>query len=231
MRHALLAALLAAGVLAGSGCASDPAPPPEPYRLNPVGTAGQALPPEEPLVVVREGVRLRVQSLGARDREVWLRRKVGTDEDPLAALEGGARFLTLRVGLEATGEEPVHLETQSIRLILSGQGAGVAALDAPRAYEILRPSIEGRAPERGELRRFMKGLLDGAVTVPAGSSREGLLVFPEPPATREEPPAFVLELPFLQVGSTTHRLRLPFVPLFLHAPAEETASGAARETR
>ncbi|RMG48952.1 MAG: hypothetical protein D6718_00770 [Acidobacteria bacterium] len=182
----LLAALAA-------GCAA--APPPGPYVWRPVGTAAGTV------SVSRPGVDLEIEPLTAPERALWLRRTQGLDEDPLATR--GGRYLTLRVRLRATGDQPVHLETQSA--MLWAEGAPPAKpLDYTRAFELLE-GPDAEPPDSDDVARLMRGLLDGPVEVAPGEVREGLLVFPEPRAAGE---TLVLEFPFLQVGPASHRVRV-----------------------
>lgn len=202
----LLALLLA-------GCATTPEPPPGPYVLQPLGPEGTRLPLATEMRISHEGVLAQIRSFSPRDRELWLRRKTGVDLDPLAAAPRGSRFVTLRLRLAATGSVPVHLETQTIRIRYDEDEPGIPPLDYTRVYELLRPDIESGGPDEAEVRRFMRGVLDGSVSVAPGEKVEGLLVFPEPPPPDEG--VLLLEVPFLQAGSKTHPSRLRYTTLFL----------------
>lgn len=205
-------ALALAIALAAFGCASTPEAPAPPFVLQPVDDAGTALPIETPLLVEHPGVKLTLQSLTARGRELWLRQNTGLDLDPLGQAPTGSRFLSVRVRIESTGDMPIHIESQAIRLWLSSGEASSPTLDYTRAYELLRPDIEGPGPAQDDIERFMRGLLDGAIDLLPGQTREGLLVFPEPEWPKQKNAGFVLEIPFLQVGSKSYRVKMPFVP-------------------
>lgn len=195
-------------LVALAGCASTPDEVPAPYLLAPLSGTGEMLPHETPVRVERPGILVELQSLSERERELWLRENTGLDQDPLQQLRR-RRFLTLRARFEATGDKPLHVEIQSIRLWQVDSDASSPTLDYPRAYDLLRPDLES-SPDAAEVERFMRGLLDGALDLPPGGSKEGLLVFPELPRSPGESVAFTLEMPFLQAGSTTHRVRIPF---------------------
>lgn len=205
-----------AAIVIGAGCSARPVEPAPPYMLQPVDGAGAPLEAETPVVVEHPGVRVVVQSLSMRGRELWLRQNTGLDLDPLSKAPEGSRFLTVRLRLDANGDQPVHVESGSIRLWHSGGQANSPALDYPRAYELLRPDIESAGPDAADVERFMRGLFDGAVDLPPGAAKEGILVYPEPPLPKEG--GFVLEIPFLQVGSKTYRVKVPFTALALQAP-------------
>ncbi len=200
----LLPALLA-------GCATGP-PPWRPFRLASPGDAKVTR-------KVLPGVEIELEPLDAAGRRAWLRDRLGTTEDPLARLPGGERLVTIRAAFRATGELPVHVETGAIHLWPDRGKWPVAPLDYTRAWDLLRPDRE-TGPARATVDAFMKGLLDGPVDLRGpGESREGLLVFPEPP---REARTLVLEIPFLQVGARTHRVRVPFRKVF---PAGEGRGG------
>ncbi len=205
------ALLLALASLVFAGCASGP-PPWRPFRL--------AAPRDVP--VVREtlpGVEIELEPLDATARRAWLRDRLGIADDPLARLPHGERLLTVRALFRSTGEMPVHVETGAIHLWPDRGNWPVAPLDYTRAWELLRPDRE-TGPARETVDRFMRGLLDGPVDLrAAGESREGLLVFPEPP---REARVLVLEIPFVQVGARTHRVRVPFRKVF---PGGKTRGG------
>ncbi len=212
------AAIVSAALLAGAGCATTP--PSGPFELWAVGPEGRPVAIAEPVTVVRPGVRIDLRPLSDAERAEWLRRYADLDADPLAGL-AGASLLTIRARFSATGELPVHVESQSLRLIPDGKGAGTAPLDYTRAFELLRPD-QRELPDKEKIDRFMRGLLDGPVDVAPGRAREGLLVFPEPdPEAR----LLVLVLPFVQVGSETHRTSLPFRRVYL---SEIAAGGPER---
>ena len=200
----LTALALALGLAA---CASGP-PPWRPFRLAAPGGAAsvrQALP----------GVEIELTPLDAAGRRTWLREHLGVTRDPLAAIPHGERLVTIAARFRSTGALPVHVETGAIRLVPDRGHWPVAPLDYTRAWEALRPDRE-TGPRREAVDRFMRGLLDGPVDLRRpGETREGLLVFPEPD---RESRALALEIPFVQVGSTTHRVRVPFLKVF---PAED----------
>ncbi|UCF69073.1 MAG: hypothetical protein JSV80_07255, partial [Acidobacteriota bacterium] len=143
-------------------------------------------------------------------RAMWLREHHEIDDDPLAAAPRGS-LQAFRVRITANGRLSVHVQTQGVRLWPERGEQGVPPLDYTRAYELLRVGHQGGA-QPADVDRLMRGVLDGAIQVPAGRAREGLLVFPEPPV---ESRAMQLELPFVQVGAETHRLRVPFAKLYL----------------
>ena len=203
--------VLALALLGLAGCASGP-PPWRPFHLAAPGD----------LAVVRQslpGVEIELEPLDAPARRAWLRDRLGVSEDPLARLPHGERLVTFRALFRATGELPVHVETGAIHLWPDRGDWPVAPLDYTRAWELLRPDRE-TGPARETVDRFMRGLLDGPVDLRVpGETREGLLVFPEPP---REARALVLEIPFVQVGARTHRVRIPFRKVF---PGGKTAGG------
>jgi hypothetical protein len=194
-----------------AGCAST-APPEGPYVLRPLGEGGEQLPPGEPRLVEVDGARVSVTPLTGEELERWRGRV-----EPAGSIRELPELIVLRLTVTATRDLPVHLETQSI-VLHEQQGPAALPLDYTRAYELVRTDIE-TSPDPADVERLMEGALDGAVDVPPGATRSGLLVFPAQPRVAERG-AFLLDLPFLQVGSTTHRLRIPFVAEPL---AEETA--------
>ncbi len=209
--------LAAAALLLAPSCAS--APPGGPFELWPVGPDGAAMRTNEEIRWEKPGVRIAVEPLTKSQREQWLRRHAGTDGDPIER-PGGSPLITFRMRLTATADQPVHLETQSLRLIPDegGGGGGEAPFDYTRAFELLRPDrTEG--PAREEIDLFMRGLLDGPVDVAPGTAREGLVVFPDP---SEMSRLVVLIVPFVQVGGETHQFRLAFEKIF----AAERAAAA-----
>ncbi len=201
-------------VLLGVALASCATRPPDtrPYLLVPVTAEGTPLAAGTAVRVEHPGVEIEVEALTPRAREIWLREEAGLDQDPLASLARTGRFLTIRLRLTATGDQPVHLESQSIRLWQTDRTVNTPALDYTRAYELLRSDIESSGPGAGELERFMRGLLDGSIDVPPGGRREGLLVFPRPPVPEDG--MMMLEIPFLQAGSRTFQVRIPFTITF-----------------
>ncbi|MDQ7006465.1 MAG: hypothetical protein Q9Q40_04475 [Acidobacteriota bacterium] len=211
MRRLLLPVLVCAllGNCAGSR------PPAGPWVMAPLDAQGRPLAPSSVVRFDRPGLHVEVQALSASERAAWIRRRFPDTGDPLAGRRDRRRWLTLRLTIAATGDLPVHLETQSLRLWPDKGRVSTAPLDYTRAFEWLRPDRES-GPAASEVRRFMQGLLDGPVDLAPGSRREGLLIFPEPsPEARR----LLLELPFVQVGSTTHRIRIPFDKVPVAAPA------------
>ncbi|RMF73141.1 MAG: hypothetical protein D6738_09600 [Acidobacteria bacterium] len=223
MRARWLPIALAAALAA---CATRP-PDMRPYLLLPVTADGVPLAADTPVRIEHPGVRLEIEALTPRGRELWLRERAGIEQDPLAARADGERFLTVRLSVEATADVPVHFESQSIRLWQTDRTISTAALDYTRAYELLRRDIEGPGPAAEQMRRFMRGLLDGAVDVPAGGRREGLLVFPRLPVPKDG--MILLEIPFLQSGSRTYKVRVPFTVSF--PGAASAASGRENDDR
>ena len=208
----------AAAVLLLASCAS--APPGGPFELWPVGPGGNAIPLDEAIRWEKPGVQIVVEPLTTRQREAWLRRHAGTEGDPLDR-PAGPTLITFRMRLTATADKPVHLETQSVRLIPDEGGAGKAPFDYTRAFELLRPD-QTEGPAREEIDLFMRGLLDGPVIVTPGTAREGLVVFPDPsPESR----LVVLVVPFVQVGGETHEMKLAFEKIFTAERAASASGG------
>ena len=187
------------------GCAGHK-PPAGPWVLAPLGAQGQPLDPDSVVRVDRPGLHIEVRALSDAERAAWIAQRFAGGRDPLAGQGGARKWLTLHLVVAATGELPVHLETQSLRLWPDKGRINTAPLDYTRAFELLRPDRQS-GPAAAEIRQFMKGLLDGPIDLPPGSRRDGLLIFPEPSA---EASRLLLELPFVQVGATTHRIRIPF---------------------
>jgi len=211
----LLPGVLASGLLL-AGCASGP--PPGPFELWPLGPDGEPRPAEAPISWQQQGVRLELQPIAAAERGAWLDENADY-EGTVVHFPAGSSLVGFSVTLAATGDLPVRLETRSLRLLADGKGGGTAPLDYTRAYELFRPDRQG--PEAAmQLERFMKGIFDGAVDVPAGSTRRGMLVFPDPSAEADE---LVLVVPFLQVGAETHRTRLGFAKVY--GSGESAAAG------
>jgi len=207
----LATTVLAVSLLGLAGCATGP-PPWRPFHLAPPGD-------RVPVREVLPGVEIELEPLDAAARRAWLRDRLGISEDPLARLPHGERLVTFRALFRATGELPVHVETGAIHLWPDRGNWPVAPLDYTRAWEVLRPDRE-TGPARQTVDRFMRGLFDGPVDLRApGEGREGLLVFPEPP---REARVLVLEIPFVQVGARTHRVRVPFRKVF---PAGKAGGG------
>ena len=200
-------------LLAAWGCAAGPATK-GPFRLVPLASDGRALSGGTPVRHVQPGLLVELRAIDSRQRGEWLQEHVPGAGDPLARLPGGDRFLTFVMRLGATSDLPVHIETQSLRLWPDKGRLSTAPLDYTRAFELLRPDRESGA-EAAQVQAFMRGLLDGPIDVPPGGEREGLLIFPgpSPEATR-----LLFELPFVQVGSTTYRVRIPFDKTPIEAP-------------
>lgn len=197
--------LVPALVLAAlAGCASDPATWP-PYDLEPAATETPGL-----AVIERGGLRVEVEPLGREARAEWLADRAGTGHDPLDERGLRDRLLTFRVRIDALGDGPLHFQPQNAALY-RGQGkAPVMPLDYTRVFELLGSrSGEPTTASREQMRRFMRGLWDSAVTVPEGESMEGLLIFPAP--RRFEPP-LVLRLMLVRESTRVERLAVPMTP-------------------
>ena len=203
-------------LLALTGCAAGSAIK-GPFRLVPLASDGRTLAAGTSVRHVQPGLLVELRAIDSQQRGEWIREHVPGAGDPLAKLPGGDRFLTFVMRLGATGDLPVHLETQSLRLWPDKGRLSTAPLDYTRAFELLRPDRESGAAA-AQVRAFMRGLLDGPIDVLPGKEREGLLIFPgpSPEATR-----LLFELPFVQVGSTTYRVRIPFDKTPIEAPSNE----------
>ncbi|GEM_PF-3019601 len=197
---------LVGGTLAG--CASSPDLT-RPYEIRPLTSDGAPASRKE-IVIERTGVRIVLEALGDEERSRWLSEVAAIPTDPLLTRAGDKDFVTFRLRVEASGPDAVNLESQAIRIWSPDGKISGAPLDYTRAYEILRPDIES-APDAADLRKFMKGLIDGPVHVASGRFREGLLVFPEPPAEMIE---MILELSFVHVGTSTHQIKIPLIKVF-----------------
>jgi hypothetical protein len=199
---AVPAALAAAALLASAGCASLKTPT-GPWALQATDPAGQAL-PGGAQVYRAEGVLLQIKPLTEAERTTFLTTRAGAAGDPYA---GGARsFLTFHVAAAAPGAVPVHVETQSIRLIPNGGSSMLPPLDYTRAFELLRPD-RGTLPSEGTVETLMRGVFDGPIDLAAGQSIEGLLIFVEPETSWD---IVVLDVPFIQAGADTGRGRFYF---------------------
>jgi hypothetical protein len=200
-RRTLLLGILA---VAAAACASGPKLWP-PYDLVP---AGPEAPPKA--VIERDGLRVEVEPLASEARGAWLARRTGSTRDPLAKQGLGERLLTFRMRLDALGEGPVHFQPQNADLYRGAGKPPVMPLDYTRVFELLgaRRGEPTSAPSE-EMRRFMRGLWDSAVTVPPGESMEGLLIFPAP---REFEPPLVLRLMLVRESTQVERVRIPLVP-------------------
>lgn len=204
-RFLMIAALLAAG------CVSAPLKP-GPYHLALAGPTRRAPPLEGPMKLTPPGMTVELEPLTAEAREAWLAARAGITPDPFVTTLGGRPFLAVRVSMAATGTLPVHWESQGTRLWPADPPGALAPLDYAQVYEWLRPDRTG---ETGSVERIMKGLFDGSVQLRPGERREALLVFPAPPLRKTE---ILLEIPFLQVGETTHRLHVPMIAVYSTQP-------------
>jgi hypothetical protein len=197
--------------------------PEGPFRLWAVASDGEARPITDPLRWEADGFRIEVQPLTTEQRGRWLAQHAQVDRDPLSGSDLTA-LVTFRVRIKATGDLPVHIETQHLRLLAEGKGGGTAPIDYTRAYELLGPDQRDQAYRRS-VEQFMRGLLDGSIDVPPGRVREGLLVFPDPSA---EARLLVLHFPFVQVGAETHRNSVPFEKMFESELAAVAGEGSGR---
>lgn len=208
MQRSWVVGLIVVGL--GWGCASAP-PRTGTYHLVLADQAGKPLAVPGPLQAGPPGVSVELEPLTAEGRAAWLASRAGVTPDPFAAA-APREFLAVRVVLAATSGLPVHWESQGTRLWPKDGHPDVAPLDYTRAYEWLRPDRAGTG-----LDRVMKGLFDGPVQLAPGERREALLVFPAPALRRRE---VLLEIPFLQVGETTHRLRILLLAVYPLAARE-----------
>jgi hypothetical protein len=204
-----------------SACAS--APPGGPFSLWAVASDGEARPIIDPLRWEADGFRIELQPLTTEQRGRWLAQHAQVDRDPLSGSDLAA-LVTFRVRISATGDLPVHIETQNLRLLAEGKGGGTAPIDFTRAYELLRPDQRDQSYRRS-VEQFMRGLLDGSIDVQPGRAREGLLVFPDPSS---EARLLVLHFPFVQVGAETHRNSVPFEKIFESELAAEAGKSSRR---
>ncbi len=196
--------------IALSACASAPVAD-RPFEVVAMAPDGSLLAQEATVRAERPGVLVELNPLSSSQRAEWIKRRLKLEEDPLIRRGLGDHFLTFRMVIRATGDLPVHLETQSIRLWPDDHSASRAPLDYTRSYDLLRPDRES-SPDESEVKGFMRGLYDGPVYLDAGEGREGLLLFPNLSTASER---MIMELPFIQVGSKTHKIQLPFSKHFL----------------
>ena len=196
------AVLLAAALLAAAGCASLQTPT-GPWTLQATDPAGTPLPGGVQSYRA-EGVALDIRPLTDAERTAFLTTRAGAAGDAFA---GGVRkFLAFHVAVSAPGAVPVHVETQSIRLLPNGGSSMLPPLDYTRAFELLRPE-RGTLPTGGMVETLMRGVFDGPIDLAAGQSIEGLLIFVEPESWWD---ILFLDVPFIQAGADTGRSRFFF---------------------
>jgi hypothetical protein len=216
MRRVLSMLVTTVLTLAAAACASGPSVWP-PYQVVPIGPEGLPLP--DPVVrIEREGARVEVEPLDGEERGDWLAARTGSDADPFARPGLGDRLLTFRVRVEAAGGGPLHFQPQNAALY-RGQGrAPVLPLDYTRVFELLgaRAGEPTDTPSE-EVQAVMRGVWDSALTVPAGGSVEGLLIFPAP---REFEPPLELALMLVRESTQVERLRVPLAPRVLGEAGE-----------
>ena len=196
------AGLLAAALWAVAGCASLETPS-GPWTLQATDPAGHPL-PGGAQTYRSEGVLLQIKPLTEAERTAFLTTRAGAAGDAFA---GGVRkFLAFHVAVSAPGAVPVHVETQSIRLLPNGGSSMLPPLDYTRAFELLRPE-RGTLPTGGMVETLMRGVFDGPIDLAAGQSIEGLLIFVEPESWWD---ILFLDVPFIQAGADTGRSRFFF---------------------
>ncbi len=215
----LAAVLVSITLLAAAGCGPK-RDPLAPYDLIPVAGGAFRVAGTTRVLVDKPGVSLELESMDDAERAAWLRARLELEHDPLVRHGFAPRFVTFRMRVKATSELPVHIETQAARIWSDRGRLNDAPLDYTRAFELLRPD-RGTAPEAAEIKTFMRGLYDGSIDLTEGETIEGLLVFPIPDPDSKE---VMLELPFVQTGSETHRLQIPFVKRY---KADEASAPAA----
>jgi len=199
---AVPAALAAAALLAAAGCASLKTPT-GPWTLQATDPAGTPLPGGVQSYGA-EGVALEIKPVTDAERATFLTTRAGAGSDAFAG--GIKKFLAFHLAVAAPGAVPVHIETQSIRLLPNGGSAMLPPLDYTRAFELLRPE-RGTLPAEGMVETLMRGVFDGPIDLAAGHSVEGLLIFVEPEGSWE---ILFLDVPFIQSGANTGRSRFFF---------------------
>jgi hypothetical protein len=208
MRSKLVLVTTAVLALAAAGCASGPSVWP-PYDVVPADPSGQPL--DEPVVrVAQDELRVEVEPLDAAGRRAWLVAETGAQSDPFSRPGLGSRLLTFRVRVEAAGSGPLHFQPQNAALYRGEGRAPVLPLDYTRVFELLGARTgEPTSSPPEEVQDVMRGVWDSAVSVPAGGSVEGLLIFPAP---REFEPPLVLALMLVRESTQVERLRIPLFP-------------------
>ena len=196
------AILAAAALLGAAGCASLKTPT-GPWTLQATDPAGTPLPGGVQSYRT-DGVVLELKALTAAERTAFLTTRAGAGSDAFAG--GIKNFLAFHLAVAAPGNLPVHVETQSIRLLPNGGSSMLPPLDYTRAFELLRPE-RGTLPTGGMVETLMRGVFDGPIDLAAGQSIEGLLIFVEPEGAWE---ILFLDVPFIQSGADTARSRFYF---------------------
>ncbi len=201
----ILGIALAVGLGAATGCASTA---PQAWVLEATDARGVPIPGGVQSWSA-PGARLEIRPLDDAARTAYLVQRAGAASDPFAT--SSRRFLAFQLTVAAGATLPVHIETQSIKLLANRGQVVESPLDYTRAYELLRPE-RGGSPADGAVESLMRGIFDGPIDLPPGRSIEGLLMFAEP---KEMWDIVLLDLPFVQVGPDTSRFQFMFQKKYL----------------
>lgn len=206
-RAAIATLRIAAGIglLAAPGCASTP---PSAWVLEATDARGVPIPGGVQSWSA-PGATIEIRSLDDAARTEFLTRRAGAPSDPFAG--SPRRFLAFHLSVAAGATLPVHIETQSIKLLANRGQVIESPLDYTRAYELLRPE-RGASPTDGAVETLMRGVFDGPIYLAPGRSIEGLLIFAEPDDMWD---IVLLDLPFVQIGPETSRFQLFFQKKYL----------------
>ena len=187
---ALAASALAASAVLSAGCAAHTGA----HKLIPIPYPGYEV--EEGAAVIRaHGYEVTILPLDDVAREAFIAARAGGGIDPFGpGPDGKARYLTFRLLVEnTTAKDLVTFQPQNI-LLTTDVGDRITPLDYPQAYSRLVGVASSDPRLVSDLSKY---LFDVGVSVAAGKSALGLLVYPAPKATGRK---LRMEFSFFQVN-------------------------------